>query len=47
MKYRVKRIERIINGVSTFEVCNLVVSDLERLRRKQQCDEVKFIYETE
>lgn len=46
MMYKVSRIERVIDGQSSFEHCSLMVSDLEELRRSIKADEVNFVYET-
>ena len=46
MMYKVSRIQRVIDGQSSFEHCSLMVSDLEKLRRSIDADEVNFVYET-
>lgn len=45
MKYKIKRIEKVINGQSSFEHCSLVVSDIEMFRKQIDADEVNFVYE--
>lgn len=45
MKYRIKRIEKVINGQSYFKHCSLIVPDIEMLRKQINADEVNFVYE--
>ena len=45
MKYRIKRIEKVINGQSSFEHCSLITSDMEMYRKQIDADEVNFVYE--
>ena len=45
MRYRITRIEKVINGQSSFEHCSLVVSDIEMFRKQIDADEVNFVYE--
>lgn len=45
MKYRIKRIEKVINGQSSFKHCSLIVPDIEMLRKQKNADEVNFVYE--
>lgn len=45
MRYQITRIEKVINGQSTFEHCSLVVSDIEIFRKQINADEVNFVYE--
>lgn len=46
MRYRISRIEKITNGVSEYERCDVIVSDLEKFRNGIDADEVHFVYET-
>lgn len=45
MRCRITRIEKVINGQSSFEHCSLVVSDIEMFRKQIDADEVNFVYE--
>ena len=45
MKYRIKRIEKVINGQSSYEHCSLIVSNIEKFRKQIDADEVNFVYE--
>lgn len=45
MRFRITRIEEVINGQSSFEHCSLVVSDIEMFRKQIDADEVNFVYE--
>lgn len=45
MRYRITRIEKVINGQSSFEYCSLIVSNIEKIRKQIDADEVNFVYE--
>lgn len=45
MRYRITRIEKVINGQSSFEHCSLITSDIEIFRKQIDADEVDFVYE--
>jgi len=45
MRYRITRIEKVINGQSSFEHCSLIVSNIEKFRKQMDADEVNFVYE--
>ena len=45
MRYRITRIEKVINGQSSFEHCSLIVSNIEKFRKQIDADEVNFVYE--
>lgn len=45
MRYRITRIEKVINGQSSFENCSLIVSNIEKFREQIDADEVNFVYE--
>ena len=45
MRYRITRIEKVINGQSSFEHCPLITSDIEMFRKQIDADDVNFVYE--
>lgn len=45
MRYRITRIEKVINEQSSFEHCSLITSDIEMFRKQIDKDEVNFVYE--
>ena len=45
MRYRITRIEKVINEQSSFEHCSLITSDIEMFRKQIDTDEVNFVYE--
>ena len=45
MRYRITRIEKVINVQSSYEHCSLIVSDIEMFRKQIDADEVNFVYE--